>query len=127
MAEPLDLQYPKRSTVIHTATVRPADQAIPSAPHPDMEESIFPLFNRSNMFLFDPERPLEDPNDMYNRMGGQMRDPYSMDHGCPYCGGVMRWELFCSHMRACFTRNRKVVLDITKRKFTGATLILEVT
>ena len=117
-----DTEHQKRSTVIMTAAAGAPN--IPEPPHPDMEKSLFPLFNRANMFLFDPDRPKEDPNDMLNRMGSQMTNPYSMDHGCPYCGEVMCWELFCSHMEYCFTHNRKVVLDITKRKFTGATLML---
>jgi hypothetical protein len=71
--------------------------------------ATFPKFDRSNMFLYDPERPKEDPNDLLNRVhGGQMLDPHAMNHNCPFCSKTMAWDLFVAHAEACFRRWRKV-------------------
>ena len=113
-------EFVKRSTVIRGAVARSGARALPLH-HPEAEETRpFPDFNRRNMFLFDSDRPKEDPNDLLNRMGGRMTDPTAMNHGCPFCNRVMAWALFCSHMEYCFTKWRKT-MSVTRRKFTGAT------
>lgn len=86
--------YPRRSTRVDAASAR----------------ATFPQFERSNVFLFDPEQPHEDPNDLLNRVhGGKMMDPRAMNHNCPFCNRTMAWDLFVAHAEACFRRWRKVV------------------
>lgn len=78
----------------------------------------FPRFNRQNVFLMDPEKPKEDPNDLLNRVHhGQMLDPRSMNHNCPFCSKTMAWDLFVSHAEYCFKKWRKVVYK--KHKIIG--------
>jgi len=70
----------------------------------------FPRFDRSNVFLFDPENPYEDPNDLLNRVHkGKMLDPKEMNHNCPFCSKTMAWDLFVAHAEPCFKKWRKVV------------------
>ena len=85
---------PKRSVRINAATA----------------VATFPRFDRSNMFLFDPDKPHEDPNDLLNRVHhGQMLDPRAMNHNCPFCNRTMAWDLFVAHAEGCFRKWRKVV------------------
>lgn len=78
----------------------------------------FPRFNRQNVFLMDPEKPKEDPNDLLNRVHhGQMLDPRSMNHNCPFCSKTMAWDLFVAHAEYCFKKWRKVVYK--KHKIIG--------
>lgn len=71
-------------------------------------KAAFPKFDRSNVFLFDPDEPKEDPNDLLNRVhGGRMLDPRAMNHNCPFCGKTMAWDLFVAHAEACFRTWRK--------------------
>lgn len=73
-------------------------------------KAAFPVFERQNVFLYDPEKPREDPNDLLNRVhGGQMLDPRAMNHNCPFCNKTMAWDLFVAHAEACFRKWRKVV------------------
>jgi hypothetical protein len=69
---------------------------------------------------FDPERPDEDPNELARRMRGM--GPQAMLHNCPCCHDTMEWDLFRAHLRPCYVKWRSVTLDITKRKFAGASL-----
>lgn len=72
--------------------------------------AVFPAFNRQNIFLMDPEKPREDPNDLLNRVHhGRMMDPREMNHNCPFCNRTMAWDLFVAHGEDCFKRWRKVV------------------
>lgn len=82
-------------------------------------EATFPKFNRPNVFLYDPEKPKEDPNDLLNRVHhGQMLDPRAMNHNCPFCNKTMAWDLFVAHMEACFGKWRDVVYK-SKRVLTN--------
>ena len=73
-------------------------------------KATFPRFDRANVFLMDPDKPREDPNDMLNRtFGGKMLDPHAVNHNCPFCGKTMNWELFTNHAEGCFRKWRKVV------------------
>ena len=98
-------EHTPRSTVVRAATAH----------------ATFPKFERSNVFLFDPDQPKEDPNDLLKRMGGRLTDPYAMNHNCPMCSVTMNWELFQVHMEACYRKWRKVKLNIERRTFAGAT------
>lgn len=70
----------------------------------------FPRFERSNVFLYDPDKPKEDPNDLLNRVHhGQMLDPRAMNHNCPFCNKTMAWDLFVAHAEDCYRKWRKVV------------------
>src|SRR5688500_3615539 len=72
--------------------------------------ATFPKFDRQNVFLYDPDKPREDPNDLLNRVHhGRMLDPRSMNHNCPFCNKTMAWDLFVAHGEDCFKRWRKVV------------------
>jgi len=73
-------------------------------------QATFPKFNLSNVFLMDPDKPKEDPNDLLNRVHkGKMLDPRAMNHNCPFCNKTMAWDLFVAHAEDCFKRWRKVV------------------
>lgn len=76
---------------------------------------------RQRMFaLFDPDRPTENADDLRNRMRGQHNNPHAMLHQCPSCERPpMAWSLFQAHALPCYIKNRKVVLDVTHRKFQG--------
>jgi hypothetical protein len=88
---------------------------------------------RSGLFtLFDPERPEEDPNALLGRMQGREHDPNAMKHHCPMCchsvtaagceAEAMEWAVFRAHLRKCYIDNRLTKLDITHRKFAGASV-----
>lgn len=78
------------------------------------------LFRTQLAALFDPDRPKEDADELRNRMKGQHRNPNAMVHQCPSCERPpMSWTLFQAHALPCYIKHRKVVLDITKRKFAG--------
>ena len=82
-------------------------------------DASFPRFNRQNVFLFDPDKPREDPNDLLNRVhDGKMMDPAAMNHNCPFCNRTMAWDLFLAHGEVCFRKWRKVVRG--QRVFAGA-------
>ena len=84
----------RKSVVIHAAVAR----------------ASFPRFDRANIFLMDPDKPKEDPNEMLARtFKGKMLDPRAVNHNCPFCGKTMNWELFTTHAEACFRKWRKVV------------------
>lgn len=84
-----------KSAIVHAATA---------------EATFLKAFSRQNLALFDPERPREDPNDLLRRVHhGQMLDPRSMNHNCPFCNKTMAWDLFVAHAEPCFRRWRKVV------------------
>lgn len=73
-------------------------------------QAKFPRFERSNVFLMDPDKPKEDPNDLLNRVHhGKMLDPKEMNHNCPFCNKTMAWDLFVAHAEACFKKWRSVV------------------
>lgn len=74
----------------------------------------------ANAFIFDPERPLKEPNELLAEMGGRMTDPNTIDWNCPLCYQTMTWTLFAAHVRPCLKRNFHL-LPIEHRKFTGAT------
>lgn len=79
-------------------------------------KSFVNSFNRQNIFLFDPDQPKEDPNELLNRVHhGKMLDPREMNHNCPFCNKTMAWDLFLAHAEDCFKRWRKVVYR-SKRK-----------
>ena len=80
-----------------------------------------PVYDSRNVFLFDPDEPHKSAEQVHKEMGGKMTDPYAVNHNCPFCNRTMAWDLFRTHMEDCYTRNRLVKLDITKRKFAGAT------
>lgn len=81
-------------------------------------KATFPAFERSNIFLYDPEKPKEDPNDLLSRVhGGKMLDPRAVNHNCPFCNKTMAWDLFVAHGEDCFKRWRKVVYQ--KRRTIG--------
>ena len=42
-----------------------------------------------------------------------------MNHNCPICNRTMGYALFMAHARACYTKWRRVKLDITHKVFTG--------
>lgn len=95
--------FPKRSALIKGVSAK----------------ANFPRFDRANLFLFDPDQPREDPNDLLNRAhGGKMMDPASMNHNCPFCNRTMAWDLFLVHAESCFRKWRKVVRG--QRTFAGA-------
>lgn len=86
---------------------------------------------RGGMFtLFDPERPTEDANAVLAEQRRSPRDPNAMLHHCPMCchsvtaagcqAEAMDWPTFQAHLRRCYVSNRATKLDITKRKFAGA-------
>ena len=99
--------HPKRDAVIHAA--------------PAFAFTRAPVFDPRNVFLFDPDEPHKSAEEIAREMGGKLTDPRTMNHNCPLCERTMTWELFRAHMGECYTRNRLVKLDITKRKFAGAT------
>ena len=79
----------------------------------------FPAFDRQNIFAFDPEQPHKSAEEIYQELGG-MNDPTQMDHNCPFCKRTMAWTLFKAHAEPCMRKWFKT-LDITHRKFAGAT------
>ena len=86
-------------------------------------KATFPRFDCANVFLFDPDKPREDPNDLLNRVHkGKMLDPASMNHNCPFCNRTMAWDLFTAHAEDCFRRWRKVVYR-TRRMIPTSTII----
>lgn len=83
-----------------------------------------PIFRRENFFLLDPDKPLADPNVLLKEQGGRLDDPRTINHNCPICNRTLAYDLFVAHLkgpRGCYAKWRKVKLDITKKKFTGAT------
>jgi len=74
----------------------------------------------NTMFLFDPDRPLKDPNELLAETGGRMLDREAMNHNCPLCKETMSWPLFSAHVRKCLERHYHL-LPIEHRVFTGAT------
>lgn len=76
-------------------------------------------FHRENIFLYDPDRPRVDPNDLYREMGNRLDDPAQMNHNCPMCHRTMAWEMFKAHAEACFVKWFHT-MDATARKFAGA-------
>lgn len=83
-----------------------------------------PIFRRENFFLLDPDKPLADPNELLKLRKGELPDPRTVLHGCPVCNRVLDYDVFVAHLRGphgCYAKWRKVTLDITKRKFAGAT------
>jgi hypothetical protein len=99
-----DQQFPKRNVRINVTR--------PGAP----------AWKLDNFFLLDPENPLMDPNELLKLRKGHMADPDSMNHNCPCCNLTLSWDMFKAHWRGCYISWRKVRLDITKRKFAGASL-----
>lgn len=74
--------------------------------------------SKQNIFLFDPDKPKEDPNDLLNRVHkGKMLDPRDINHNCPFCNRTMAWDLFLAHGEDCFKRWRAVVYK--KRRIVG--------
>ena len=98
--------HPKRDAVIHAVTADAFTRA--------------PVFDPRNIFLFDPDEPHKSAEEIHREMGGTMIDPRTINHNCPFCNRTMAWDLFRVHMEDCYIRNRLVKLDITKRKFAGA-------
>lgn len=95
-------------------------------------EAVFSA--RARSMIFDPERPGVDPDQLLSeikRQGGGMVDPRALNHNCPFCQKTMSWDLFKAHLSpnapggGCLTRWFHTV-DITNRRFTGATPVLEV-
>lgn len=81
-----------------------------------------PAYDARNVFLFDPDQPHKDAEQIYREMGGQMLDPYAVNHNCPMCDRTMAWDLFRAHLMPCYRANRLTRIDITKRKFAGASI-----
>jgi hypothetical protein len=81
--------------------------------------SLKPIFSR-DAFLFDPEQPQLDPNELAKRAA----DPRAILHWCPMCERSLEYDVFWAHIKGphgCYARWRKVKLDITRKKFAGAT------
>lgn len=82
-----------------------------------------PIFRRENFLIPEPGKPLPDPEALLKQHALkptlQERDVH---FGCPACRKTFKYyDVFAAHALPCYARNRKVRLDITKKKFTGAT------
>lgn len=97
----MDTRYPVRSATVKAPTALAA-------------------FQSGNFLLLDPDHPKGDPNELLRQQGGRLNDPRTMNHNCPVCHRTMTWELFKAHFREEYIKWRSVVIDVTKRKFPGA-------
>lgn len=81
-----------------------------------------PAWRPENFLLLDPEQPTTDPNELLKLRRGRMADPNTVNHNCPCCDRTMSWSLFKAHALACYKSWRKIKVDVTRRKFAGASL-----
>ncbi len=97
----------KRSAGIHAPVSRIFDKA-----PVDFQRDV----DDHKIAVFDPDRPSLGPNELLAEAGG-MLDPRTMNHCCPLCKRVMRWEIFSAHLNDCCTDHQKM----NRRNFAGAT------
>lgn len=73
-----------------------------------------------DFFLYDPDKPMDNPDALLRARGGKLTDPRAVNHNCPICNRTMAWDLFQAHARPCYAKWRKVKLDISRKVFKGA-------